>query len=235
MPRLGESRLALLESLAGRYGPLSPPGGGLASVDGAKGPFEAIVAVALGLLAEPRSSSAAFQALRDAGLIEPEALANTDPLELDDVFRQAGVRLAGKALKPLRRIARWASGRDFDAAAVADLSTEAIREDWRALNGVGPSTADALLLFALGRPTYPVDRASYRVLVRHGWLDPSSDYDEARAVLENIAPDDPKALGQLSIAFEKLGRDACKPSTPRCERCPLRPLLPEGGPAEAEG
>ena len=235
MPRLGESRLALLESLAGRYGPLPTPGGGLASVDGAKGPFEAIAAVAIELLAEPRAASTAFQALRDAGLTEPEALASADPLELDDVFKQARVRLAARSLKPLQRIARWASGRDLDADAVANLSTEAIREDWRALNGVGPATADALLLFALGRPTYPVDRASYRVLVRHGWLDPSSDYDEARSVLEGIAPDDAEALAGLSIAFEKLGRDACKPSAPRCENCPLRPLLPDGGPVEVEG
>ena len=138
-------------------------------------------------------------------------------------------------MKPLQRIASWASGRDFDAEAVANLSTGAIREAWRGLNGVGPATADALLLFALGRPTYPVDRASYRIMVRHGWLDPSSDYDEARSVLEGIALDDPEALARLSLAFEKLGRDACKPTAPRCERCPLRPLLPEGGPVETEG
>jgi endonuclease-3 related protein len=235
VPRLGESRLTLLESLAERYGPLPHPGGGLASVDGSNNPFEAIVAVALGLLAEPRVASAAFQSLRDAGLIEPEALASADPLELDDVFKQARVRLAAKSLKPLQRIARWASERDFDQEAVANLSTEAIREAWRALNGVGPATADALLLFALGRPAYPVDRASYRILARHGWLDPSSDYDEARSVLEGIAPDDPEALAQLSLAFEKLGRDACKLAAPRCDRCPLKPLLPESGPVEAEG
>ena len=220
--------------MAGRYGPLPRPGAGVVSVN-IPGPFEAIVAVALGLRADPRTASSAFEALRGAGLVEPETLATADPPELDEVFRQARVRLASKALRPLQRIAKWASGRDFDAEAVASLSTEAIREAWRGLNGVGPAMTDSLLLFALGRPTYPVDRASYRIMVRHGWLDSSSDYDEARSVLEGIAPDDPEALAGLSLAFEELGRDACKPSAPRCEHCPLRPLLPEGGPVDAEG
>jgi endonuclease-3 related protein len=232
VPRLGESRLGLLEALDHHYGPLPMPGGGPALVGEGANPFDAIVRVALGLLAEPKIASAAFEALRDAGLIEPQALAGADPLEIEDVFQQARIRLASKALKPLQRIARWAVERDLDTEALIGLSTDAIREAWRSLNGVGPSTADSLLLFALARPTIPVDRASYRILVRHGWLDPSSDYDEARSVLESIAPDQPERLAQLSIGFEKLGRDYCKPSAPKCDGCPLRALLPEGGPVE---
>jgi endonuclease III related protein len=227
LPRLGDSRLALLEALAERYGPLPPPGGGPKA-----GPFEAVAAVALGLVTDPRTASVALESLRDAGLLEPDALASVNPLELDDLFKQTRIRLASKALRPLQKIARWFGERDFDAESIEKLSTEAIREAWRGLNGVGPATADALLLFGLGRATYPVDRASYRIMARHGWLDPSSDYDEARSALEAISPDDPDALAQLSLAFEKLGRDACKPGTPRCERCPLQPFLPENGPVE---
>ena len=76
------------------------------------------------------------------------------------------------------------------------------------------------------------DLVIQRILVRHGWLDPSSDYDEARSALESIAPDEPERLAQLSLGFEKLGRDFCKSTAPKCDRCPLRPLLPEGGPVE---
>ncbi len=232
MPRLGESRQALLEVLDRRQGSLPRPGGEPIPAVEAPGPFETIVRVALGLIAEPRVAAGAFDALRDAGLIEPDALAGADPLEIDDIFKQARVRLASKALNPLRKIARWAADRGLDAEIFEGLSTEAIRDDWRTLNGVGPLTADALLLFALARPTIPVNRGSYRVLVRHGWLDPSSDYDEARSVLESIAPDDPEQLARVSLALEKLARDDCKATSPRCDRCPLRPLLPEGGPIE---
>ena len=232
MPRLDESRTSLLEALVDRYGSLPPPGGKPLD-NGGSDPFEVIASVALGLMTEPRLASAVLDVLRDAGLLEPGALAKVDPLELDDLFRQNRVRLAAKALRPLQKIARWASDRDFDSEAAMRLSTEAIREAWRGMNGVGPATADALLLFAFRRPTYPVDRSTYRVLVRHGWLDPSADYDEARSVVEGIAPDDAEALAQLSLALEKVGRDACKPTVARCDRCPLRHLLPEGGPIEA--
>ncbi len=231
MPRLDESRASLLDALAGHYGPLSPPGGGPPG-SGDAAPFEWIASVALGLVADPRIASAALAALREAGLLEPGALAAIDPLELDDIFRQARVRLTARVLQPLRKIARWASDQAFDAESVRLMSTETIRESLRGLNGVGPATADSLLLFALGRAAYPVDRPTYRVLVRHGWLDPSADYDEARSVAESIAPDDPGALAQLSLGLEKVGRDACKPAVARCERCPLRHLLPEGGPIE---
>jgi endonuclease III related protein len=232
VPRLGESRLALLDSLDRHYGSLPLPGSGRVELYESPGAFEAVIRVALGLVAEPKLASAAFRALLGAGLVDPHELAGANPLEIDDVFQQARVRLASKALKPLQRIARWWAGLDLDPEALERLSTESIRGDWRGLNGVGPATVDALLLFALGRPTIPVDRASYRILVRHGWLDPSSDYDEARSVLESIASDEPERLAQLSVAFEKLGRDYCKTSAPRCEGCPLCRLLPEGGPTE---
>ena len=233
MPQLVESAPALLEALRERYGSLPAPGGEPWNRGDAL-PFESIVRAGRGLVAEPRVASAGFDVLRDAALLDPAALAAINPLELDELFLQGKVKLAAKALAPLRRIAGWANERSLDAETLARLSTEAIREDWRALNGVGPATADALLLFGLGRPTIPVDRASYRILVRHGWLDSSSDYDEARSTLESIAPDDPESLVQLSLGFGKIGRDACKPSGPKCDRCPLRPFLPEGGPVVEE-
>lgn len=228
MPRLLESRLAILEALHREYGPLPPPGAGPPPLKQDQTAFEAIVRAGLGLVTDLKIVSAAFEALANAGLLDPEALAGANPLEVDDIFQQAKVRLAAKALKPLQRIARWFERHDDQN--LEQLSTEAIRDDWRALNGVGPASADALLLFGLARPTIPVDRSSYRILVRHGWLDPSSDYDEARSVLESIAPEDAQGLGQLALGLEKLGRDYCKVSAPKCDRCPLRPLLPEGGP-----
>ena len=231
MPRLDEARTSLLEALAERYGSMTWPG--VSGRHSETPPFEAIAKVVLGRAAELRVATAALDALREAGLLEPRTLAGVDPLGIDDLFRQSRIRLAARAIKPLQRIARWAIDHAFEGEAVAHWSTEAIREDWRGLNGVGPATVDALLLFALRRPTYPVDRPTYRVLVRHGWLEPSADYDEARSVVEGIAPGDPGSLGQLSLGLEKVGREFCKVAVARCDRCPLRDLLPEDGPIDA--
>ena len=103
--------------------------------------------------------------------------------------------------------------------------------------------ADAILLYALKRPSYPVDRATYRVLVRHGWLDPTATYDEARDLLVDSVTDradvlneeeDPAVeLAELAHGMEQLGRRFCRAAAPHCDGCPLESLLPEGGPRGA--
>ena len=122
------------------------------------------------------------------------------------------------------------------------------RSDWlrgelAAIRGIGLATADAIVLFALKRPSYPVDRATFRVLVRHGWLDPNSSYDEARDLLVGQAVDlgevagGEAANGLIDIAhgMVPIGRRYCRAAGPRCEECPLEPVLPEGGPREVDG
>ncbi len=230
MPRLDECRPRILETLLPAAGPNLAPGVG---PTGVPDPFGAVASAALALVAEPRIASAALEALRGAGLLEAGALAEVDPLELDELFRSEKIRLSARSLRPLQRIARWAADRGFDAERADAISTESLREEWRALNGVGPATADQLLLFGLGRPAYPVDRATYRIFLRHGWLDPSADYDEARSVAESLAPEDPVTLARISRALVRLGRESCKPTVARCDRCPLRSMLPPDGPIKA--
>ena len=95
--------------------------------------------------------------------------------------------------------------------------------------GIGVATTDRILLRAFRRPVYPVDRASFRIWARHGWIEPDADYEDARGALESVLPDDPGGLDRLSRRLLALGKDFCRSARPHGERCPLRPLLPEGG------
>jgi len=227
MPTLDESAPGVLTDLAAHYGrpsvavPTGPPR------------FEAIVAALLARSVDPRKAAAGSEALRAAGLLTPDALAGADPRQVADVLKAGGSPLVPRALGPILRVARWLAERHGGSAeALADGSTAQIREELLGLNGIGPPSADAVLLTGLGRSAYPVDRASYRIAARHGWLDPWAEYDEARAVLERLAPEDPANLARLSAWLERVGRDFCKPGGPRCEKCPLRSYLPDGGPVE---
>ena len=160
-------------------------------------------------------------------------MAESDPTEVVESLRSAGLKIPEKSLAPLQKLARWLvdSKDPLDELADPDHgpATSLLRDELLAINGIGPATADALLLFAFDRPSYPVDRATYRILVRHGWLDPSADYEEARGVVEAQAPDDPTTLALLSGWFERLGREYCRASVAKCDKCPLAPFLPEGG------
>lgn len=228
MPSLHEDFPDVREALALRYG--APAGHGVPT-----DPFEALVAIIL----EGPKRDVALAALRDNGLLEPQALSEADPAEVEEALRGAGLKVVRATLVSLQRVARWLvelhhGSADDLAGADSPVSSEQLRDELRAIRGIGATTADAILLFALRRPVYPLDRPTYRVLVRHGWLDTGSEYDEARDVVERLAADEPVELTRLAWWFERLGKDYCRASAAKCESCPLRPFLPEAGPIEPD-
>lgn len=230
MPTLDESYPGIVAALTDRYGRRD-------AFSTSNDPFENVVGA---FLAGTTSRvSEALEALREAGLLAPDRLANADPTEIGEALQSALVKARPPTLVTLRRLARWVADQSGDKPDgpidLDDRSTEDLREQLRSLRGIGPASAETILLHGLRRAAYPVDRASYRILIRHGWLDLPADEDEARSVLQRLAPDDPNALAELSAGFESVGREYCRASVPRCERCPLRPFLPEGGPREPDG
>jgi endonuclease-3 related protein len=179
-----------------------------------------------------RKAGECLEALDSAGFLEPSALATSDPADLEQVIGRVGGQ-ARKLLVTIQRIGRWiVEAGGFDA--LDGRPTEALREELRAIRGVGPTLADVVLLGAFGRAAFPLDRPAYRVLVRHGWLDPCVEYDEARSSVESLGSGDPAALEDLAGWLDRVSEDYCKVAAPRCERCPLRPWLPPQGPIEPD-
>ncbi len=167
-------------------------------------------------------------------------------LEIRDTLREQGVSASPFLITPLKQLAEWIvehHGGRVESLFNPDRSTDWLRGELARIPGISLTAADAILLFALKRPSYPVDRATFRVLVRHDWLDPSAPNDEARDLLVEKAtgrgevPDGEAASVLLDVSFgmEQIGRRFCRAAAPRCERCPLESLLPEGGPREADG
>jgi endonuclease-3 related protein len=232
MPTLDASLAAIVAALTEHYG-IPAPVGIAAGLD----PFPALISILLARAADPGRSARGLDTLAEAGLLEPRALAESDVAEIDDALKSGGVTVPARGLAPLPRLARWIVEQHHGSAdeiGQGTLATESLREALARLNGIGPATADALLLLALDRPVYPLDRATYRILIRHGWLDASAGYDEARAVVEGPCLGDAETLARLSAWLERIGREFCRVRAPKCDRCPLRPFLPEGGPIEPE-
>ncbi len=226
MPDLDDSYPAMVVALSDRFGGVTPR-------SGATDRFESILAAYLDRHLDARKAAALLDQLRDAGLIEIQTLAEVDLAELTDTVRQRLKSISAKILPPIQRLAQWAA--EWESTdALAELSTERLREELRRIKGIGPGTADAILLLGFQRVAYPVDRATYRILVRHGWLDTTADYDEARALMERREPESAENTLRLAHWFEQLGNQYCRATVARCEQCPLRPFLPEGGPCEPE-
>ncbi|MFI5460957.1 MAG: endonuclease III [Isosphaerales bacterium] len=238
MPTLDEAFSTVCEALADHFGPPPADFEGLA-------PFEAMIAVLLDRELGGARWSAALDGLDESGLLTPDRLARADIPEISDALREKGVTAPAQTAALLKHLARWLV--DHHGGAVDSLfdphrSTDWLRGELAAQSGIGVKGADALLLFALKQPSYPVDRATFRVLVRHAWLDRTESYEEARDLLVDHAVDraeqrdeDPaNLLKNLALGMEQLGRRFCRAAAPVCDGCPLESLLPEGGPREVD-
>lgn len=87
------------------------------------------------------------------------------------------------------------------------------------LAGVGPKTAACVLLFALGRPVFPVDTHVLRVSRRLGWVGAKETAPRAQDLLSRIIPEDLHL--SLHTDLIRFGREICRANTPRCYHCPL--------------
>jgi endonuclease-3 related protein len=200
-------------------------------------PFEAVLAAGLSRLADHAQAAAAIKGWSSAGMLEPGIISRADPTELIDAAREESAKISAKAAVLAQRLASWFSVAFPDEMDVHDASrssTGHLREGLLSIRGIGQATADAILL-ALGRPCYPVDRGTYRILLRHGWIDQTADYEEVHQLLNGQADEDPAQILRLSEALERVGRQYCRLASPKCHRCPLGEFLPENGPLEPAG
>ena len=98
---------------------------------------------------------------------------------------------------------------------------DALRRELLGVPGIGPESADSILLYALGRPVFVVDAYTRRVLHRHRLLRRDADYEEVRAFFERHLPSDPRLFNEYHALLVAVGKEYCR-SRPRCEECPLR-------------
>ena len=103
------------------------------------------------------------------------------------------------------------------------------REALRHIRGLGPAVVDELLLFGPGLAVFPVDRTALRVAVRHGWLDLPVEDEDAQSFFARGLDRSISEMRELSHLLTKVGESHCG-REPKCDGCPLQPILPEGGP-----
>lgn len=100
------------------------------------------------------------------------------------------------------------------------LSLEEARQWLTQLDGVGPKTAAIVLLFALGRPAFPVDTHVHRVTRRLGLIPQNTSREKAHVLLEALVP--PALYWTLHLNLIAHGRRVCRARQPACGECPLR-------------
>jgi endonuclease-3 related protein len=191
-------------------------------------PFEIMVGAVLVQNTAWRNVEQAINNLRESGLMEPHALYKLPPAELAELIRPAGYYLL--KTKRLRNLLRFLiEEHDGSLESMFSTNLNTLREQLLAINGIGPETADAILLYAGGLPTFVVDTYTHRILARHGWLDYEASYDDIKDYFESTLPDDPAIYNEYHALLVRIGKEYCKRTSPLCEACPLAEMLPAGG------
>lgn len=103
-----------------------------------------------------------------------------------------------------------------------DDDVESLRERLLSVKGIGPETADSIILYAAHQPIFVVDAYTYRIFYRHGIIPEEATYHEIQELFMESLPGDVALYNEYHALLVRLGKEFCKKSKPLCESCPIR-------------
>jgi len=196
-------------------------------------PFEVMVGAVLTQNTSWRNVERAIRNLREADLLEPQPLYDVPVEELEELIRPAGYfRVKARRLHSVVAFVMERFGGSLDAMFQTNLTE--LREQLLAVHGVGPETADSILLYAGNLPSFVVDAYTHRVFSRHGWIDFEADYHQIQDDVQGSLPLDVPLYNEFHALLVHLGKDFCRKTKPKCNECPLQTMLPKGGRLDAD-
>lgn len=156
--------------------------------------------------------------------LDADTILSLDPSELADLLRPVGYfNVKAQRLQSFCRA--YLDGGGLEA--LGDLETEALREFLLDIHGVGPETADDILLYAFERPVFVVDAYTRRIFERLGTLAGGENYESIRYGFEKALGPDVSLFNEYHALIVRHGKYFCR-KTPRCSECCLRELCTRG-------
>jgi len=187
--------------------------------------FQTLIRTVLSQATTDKNSHKAFRNLSIRFPITPKALAKADVKEIEKAIMAAGLyKNKSKVIRNLSRIIL----EDFDGSmgSIYSMQFEEARKALLHIPGVGPKTADVVLLFCTDKPTIPIDTHVNRVSKRLGLVPPNASYEATRQALQSLYT--PKDYLPVHIFLISLGREYCRARKPLCKPCPINEFCPTG-------
>ena len=218
MADVGKTLLAMYEAMRAHFGPQHWwPSSPLLAPHDRK--LEVCVGAILTQNTNWKNVEKALVRLIEAGCMNVAALDAADGAHLAELIRPAGYfNVKSRRLKNF--IARVRQVSDGGIDGFLDRPLGALREDLLAVRGIGPETADSIILYAAGKCTFVVDAYTRRVVRRHGLIDAGADYDTVKALFESHVPPRAALCNDYHAQLVAVGKTYCRP-TARCAGCPL--------------
>ncbi len=192
-----------------------------------EGTFEIIVGAILTQNTNWQNVEKALANLKRAGGLTAQGLYEMEPSQLAALIRPAGYfNIKAKRLKNfLEWMFEQYQGR---GEAIRNANLYSLRQELLSINGIGPETADSILLYALDKPVFVVDTYTCRVLGRHSLIEDGAGYEQVQQFFEANLAQDVKLFNEYHALFVRLGKEHCKPR-PNCKGCPLESLAHQTG------
>jgi endonuclease-3 related protein len=225
--------------------------------------FEVIVGAYLTQNTNWGNVEKAIGQLRRAGVLSVKGIRDISLNELEQLIRSSGY-FHQKALRLKNFVEFLDSKYSGSLDRMFAQGTEKLRAELLSLNGVGPETADSILLYAGGHPVFVVDAYTRRILERHGIINSRTSYEEIRILIEEaISSSQPESLtvlnpgtlprhpasrlsrrersplaqhyNELHALIVRVGNEYCRKQA-LCEGCPLKIFLlaPVSSPSDNE-
>jgi len=160
--------------------------------------------------------------LKSGDLLAPEKLHHFELSQLAELIRPAGYY--NIKAKRLKNFVNWLfDNYNGKLTNLESVDTDRLRAELITIKGVGPETADSILLYAFDRPVFVVDAYTARIAFRHGLIEQDADYEQLRELFQSNLLQDTQLFNEYHALLVRVGKEFCKPKA-NCPPCPLGKL-----------
>ncbi len=184
-------------------------------------PFEVMIGAILTQNTNWLNVEKAIDNLKKYKLLAPDKLYKLSHRRLALLIRPAGYyNIKAKRLKSFLKF--FIKHYDGNVEKMSGIVTSSLRQQLLSVKGIGPETADSILLYALNRPIFVVDAYTKRILSRHHFIGGDAGYDKTQNLFMKNLKSGAKLFNEYHALLVELGKEFCLKNKPKCDICPLR-------------
>ena len=185
-------------------------------------PFEVVIGAILTQNTNWSNVEKAIKNLKTAGKLSPEGIYELSVTELAKLIKPSG--FFNVKAKRVKAFINWLFSRyEGNLSKMFARDLQSLRSELLSVKGIGPETADSILLYAGNMPTFVVDAYTHRIFSRHELIPEESTYDEMKSFFEENLPKDVQLFNEYHALLVNVGKMFCK-TRKVCEPCPLKDI-----------
>ena len=189
-------------------------------------PFEVMVGAILTQNTSWKNVEKSMNRLKEEGVLHPERMHRLKTSDLASMIRSSGYfRIKADRLKEFLLFLHNEFNGDW--MKMKRVPLKELREKLLGVKGIGPETADSILLYGLEKPIFVVDACTKRVLLNHGVISEKASYKEVQDLFMENLPSDERLFNEYHALLVHLGKWVCK-KTPKCDICPIKEIKGSG-------